>query len=91
MSLRGLPAVDQLLQASAGLVSVYGRPLTLAALRTVLEQTRGQILAGGQSLSQLQILAKAELYCIEWTQPSLKPVINATGVILHTNLGRAPL
>jgi L-seryl-tRNA(Ser) seleniumtransferase len=38
-----------------------------------------------------QILAQAESHLIAWTRPSLVPVINATGVILHTNLGRAPL
>ena len=37
------------------------------------------------------ILARAESHLIAWTAPTLLPVINATGVILHTNLGRAPL
>lgn len=91
MSLRDLPAVDQLLRAGEALVVAYGRPLTLAALRFALDETRAEIRAGGDALSQEKILANAEIHLIEWTRATLEPVINATGVILHTNLGRSPL
>jgi L-seryl-tRNA(Ser) seleniumtransferase len=91
MSLRSLPSVDQLLQASGELVSTYGRPLTLTALRTVLDEIRVDVRAGSETPSNEQVLARAESHLINWTKPTLQPVINATGVILHTNLGRAPL
>lgn len=46
---------------------------------------------GVESLSSEEILSRAASRLADWTRPSLGPVINATGVILHTNLGRAPL
>lgn len=91
MSLRSLPSVDQLLQASGGLISAYGRPLTLTALRTTLDEIRADVRAGSATPSNEQILVRAESHLSHWTKPTLQPVINATGVILHTNLGRAPL
>ena len=53
--------------------------------RTVLARRREELLAGDSADSDLVALAEDLL------QPSLRPVVNATGVILHTNLGRAPL
>lgn len=91
MSLRSLPSIDSLLQGSDGLISAYGRPLTLTALRTTLDEIRVDVRTGGEAPSNEQILARAETRLIAWTKPTLQPVINATGVILHTNLGRAPL
>ena len=91
MSLRSLPSVDQLLQACDGLISAYGRPLVLTAIRTVLDEIRSDVRAGGTAPSNERILVRAESHLIAWTKPTLQPVINATGVILHTNLGRAPL
>jgi len=91
MSLRNLPSVDQLLQACGELISAYGRPLTLTALRAALDEIRVDVRAGNETPSNEQILARAESHLIAWTKPTLRPVINATGVILHTNLGRAPL
>lgn len=71
----------------------FGRPLTLDALRLTLDETRARLKhdGGSVSLSFDSILASAESHLAAWTRPSLAPVINATGVILHTNLGRAPL
>jgi len=91
MSLRSLPSVDQLLQLSTGLISSFGRPLTLAALRAVLDQVRVEVRSGDGVPSNEQILTRAESRLTGWTNPTLQLVINATGVILHTNLGRAPL
>jgi L-seryl-tRNA(Ser) seleniumtransferase len=91
MSLRSLPSVDQLLQACDGLISAYGRPLVLIAIRTVMDEIRVDVRAGGAAPSNERILVRAESHLIAWTKPTLQPVINATGVILHTNLGRAPL
>lgn len=92
-SLRDLPSVEQLLQRSNELIRQHGRPLTLDALRLSLEEARARFMANPEAglLSTEMILAKAESHITEWTAPTLRPVINATGVILHTNLGRAPL
>lgn len=92
--LRELPSVEQLLQTLhvADLTTRYGRPLTLDALRFSLDETRDSVRAGLTSLpSRDQLTARAESLLAEWTRPTLQPVINATGVILHTNLGRAPM
>ncbi|RLD07232.1 MAG: L-seryl-tRNA(Sec) selenium transferase [Chloroflexi bacterium] len=93
--LRTLPSVDKLLktQTSAELIAEYGRPLALDALRAVLNEIRAAYAADSTKpippAETLLSLAGSRLSA--WTQPTLYPVINATGVILHTNLGRAPL
>ncbi len=92
MSLRNLPSVDRLLLAASSFISSYGRPLTLKALRATLDEIRTEITAGQRAeTAQEDILQRAESLLKTWTQPTLLPVLNATGVILHTNLGRAPL
>jgi L-seryl-tRNA(Ser) seleniumtransferase len=94
-SLRDLPSIEKLLhdQRADHLINQYGRPLTLDALRSTLDETRARFKSDPQSeLPSINvILAQAESHLIEWTKSTLLPVINATGVILHTNLGRAPL
>ncbi len=77
---------------AADLTSSYGRPLTLQAVRVSLDETRAAVKSGADSLpGRDALIVRAEALLAEWTRPSLHPVINATGVILHTNLGRAPL
>ncbi len=92
-SLRDLPSVEALLKESEDLIAVYGRPLTLDALRAVLDDLRARfkIDPGIDLPSQANILSRTETRLISWTRPTLIPAINATGVIIHTNLGRAPL
>ncbi|HEY2981258.1 MAG TPA: L-seryl-tRNA(Sec) selenium transferase, partial [Anaerolineales bacterium] len=94
-TLRNLPSVEQLLQTqtAAELIAAHGRRLTLDALRIVLEDIRSRVKQEPPPIlpSNEEILARAESQLAEWTAPSLVPVINASGVILHTNLGRAPL
>ena len=92
-SLRDLPSVDQLLQQPpvAGWIAEYGRPQTLDALRQSLEGARDGFSHSSQ-VPAIQVLLNNALDLLrDWSIPSLRPVINATGVILHTNLGRAPL
>lgn len=94
VSLRALPSVDSLLQSDAGsrLTGEYGRPLTLQALRESLDDLREELLDGVlPAATSESILVRAEAQLAAWTRPALVRVINATGVILHTNLGRAPL
>jgi L-seryl-tRNA(Ser) seleniumtransferase len=92
-NLRELPSVDELLQNSEELIDAYGRPLTLDALRATLADIRDRFRQDLQTVlpSTDLILSQAEAYLSAWTAETLVPVINATGVILHTNLGRAPL
>lgn len=73
-------------------VSLYGRDLVVEALRAAQEALREALLRG-EAITDLEkaALAYAERHLAEVTQPTLRPVINATGVVLHTNLGRAPL
>lgn len=94
-TLRNLPSVEQMLQteAAAYLIARFGRTLTLDAIRFVLDDTRARFKSGlitALPLADL-ILARTESTLTVWTKPTLLPVINASGVILHTNLGRAPL
>ena len=92
-SLRNLPSVESLLQDAADLIDSYGRPLTLDALRSTLDDIRARFKTNPELAlpSDEEILSRAESRLSAWTQPTLIPVINATGVIIHTNLGRAPL
>ena len=92
-NLRSLPSVDQLLRtrAAAELVANYGRPLTLDAIRFVLEGMRSLVNSGDTVPDRENILDLVRDRLDSWLKPTLIPLINATGVILHTNLGRAPL
>jgi L-seryl-tRNA(Ser) seleniumtransferase len=91
--LSSIPSVDSILQhpLSNDLIKFAGRKLALNAIRASIEQAR-EILASGKPLPETKlIIQKAKELVQGWTNPSLIPVINASGVILHTNLGRAPL
>ena len=94
-TLRNLPSIEQLLQTetTAQLIAQFGRPLTLDALRQTLDDIRARFKRDPEiSLPSIElILSRAESTLTAWTESTLLPVINATGVILHTNLGRAPM
>jgi L-seryl-tRNA(Ser) seleniumtransferase len=92
-SLRDLPSIEELLEqpvVSPWIVE-FGRGLTLEALRFSLDQARAAFSQLNHVPSREVLLDQAHQTLQAWTIPSLQPVINATGVILHTNLGRAPL
>src|SRR6266699_7195707 len=91
--LRLLPSIDELLQSEAGqqLTLSYSRPLALRAVRASIAQARAAIRDGALCPSYEVLLATAEQMLAESQQPALRPVINATGVIINTNLGRSPL
>ncbi len=96
---RLLPSVDDLLHAPelAPLLTREGQPAVTEAIRTVLARLREEITAGRPAGAESVQLALTDLVGAISRQLrsamdfSLKPVINATGVILHTNLGRAPM
>jgi L-seryl-tRNA(Ser) seleniumtransferase len=93
--LSSLPSVERILQSHGGqgLSGKFGRHLTVEAVRVTLQDARGGLLADRSSAAPDldKIIAQAEARLSKWTRPSMVQVINATGVILHTNLGRAPL
>jgi L-seryl-tRNA(Ser) seleniumtransferase len=92
-SLRNLPSVEQILQSDpvSIYISTYGRPLVLEAIRLTLKKIRDNFSLQKNIPNQDEIIELVRFQLEGWTEPSLLPVINATGVILHTNLGRAPL
>ena len=81
MRLRGLPSVDELARA-------VDDPLAIDAARAVLARAREEIEEGFEPGDLIERV-RAEI--AETRRPALRPVLNATGVVLHTNLGRAPL
>jgi L-seryl-tRNA(Ser) seleniumtransferase len=80
--LRALPAVDRLAAALDGDATPAA---AIAAARAVLEQRRAELLAGATDDPDLVARVRARL------RPSPRRVLNGTGVVIHTNLGRAPL
>lgn len=93
-NLRQLPSIDRLLReyATAELLAAYGRDLTLDALRLTLDAYRSEIRGGSLEIPAAPIVVeRAGQWLASLLEPTLRPVINATGVIIHTNLGRAPL
>lgn len=90
--LRQLPSVDSLLGQADHLISQFGRDKTKKALQEALNTIRQQILGGATvDISPDAFIELAHIRLISQFLPTLRGVINATGVIIHTNLGRAPL
>jgi L-seryl-tRNA(Ser) seleniumtransferase len=92
--LRKIPSVDQLAVSPAGeaLVKEYGREPMVDAVREQLEAVRARLKAGGEaSVEPADVLAGALERLKSKRAPKLARAINATGVILHTGLGRAVL
>ena len=91
---KDLPAVDQLLRAAAPLVAEHGHTLVAAEARTLLDALRARALAGTLDAAALQPPAlQAALAAGVQAQlaPKLKRVLNLTGTVIHTNLGRSLL
>ncbi|MGA9389236.1 MAG: L-seryl-tRNA(Sec) selenium transferase [Candidatus Sulfotelmatobacter sp.] len=95
---RRLPSVDDVMRGSAvsPLAAVYGHEPVVEALRAILAQLRKEITSGPLDEDTLAVALAGLPEAVETQLRGgfsccLRPVINATGVILHTNLGRAPL
>ncbi|HEY3244739.1 MAG TPA: L-seryl-tRNA(Sec) selenium transferase [Phycisphaerae bacterium] len=92
--LRALPAVNELLNNDEvrSWISAASRTLVVSSIQDAIQRTRRQILAGNcVSTDPADILLLAEEILASGTTPALRRVINATGIVLHTGLGRAPL
>jgi L-seryl-tRNA(Ser) seleniumtransferase len=94
--LRRIPSVDELLSRPrvAAFAARMDRDLLVTVLRDVLGELRARIAGATVTVTSLDVVSIEELIAAEADRilhPSLQAVINATGVILHTNLGRAPL
>ena len=90
---RHLPSVDKILgdERLKPLLDSFPHDLVVNLVRQRLEDARHAITAGKPAPSLDDVIAAVRRQIDTMEQPTLKPVINATGVILHTNLGRAPL
>ena len=92
--LRQIPKVDELLKdpAALALLDFYPRSVVVEAIRSTLDQLRQQILAGiVQEISQTLLFEQIQGLITVQAQRRLKRVINGTGIIVHTNLGRSNL
>jgi L-seryl-tRNA(Ser) seleniumtransferase len=93
---RRLPGVDVLLESDPfrSLLCNHPRRRVVAAARDVLDLARRRLQEDASALVSVEFVDLAQMavgLLEDWAHPSLRRVINATGVVLHTNLGRAPL
>jgi L-seryl-tRNA(Ser) seleniumtransferase len=86
-SLRRLPAVERV----AGRLTGVPHTVAVSAAQAVIDVWRERLRAGAEAFDAEQLYAEAAARAAEMLRPSLRHVVNATGVIVHTNLGRAPL
>ena len=95
--LQHLPAVDQVLglESTQDLLGHYRRDYVVDRIRQVLGEVRAAVLEADENLGRGELLRRVEEQLAraveQHERPSLRRAINATGVILHTGLGRAPL
>ncbi|NOY39888.1 MAG: L-seryl-tRNA(Sec) selenium transferase [Nitrospirae bacterium] len=92
--LRKLPSVDEVLKSPYGIkwLKAYPRRYILQAIRNIIAFKRTEILEGFIPDVSLNAISRdIEIKIEKLVERRLRPVINATGVVIHTNLGRAPL
>src|SRR5437667_11902908 len=97
--LRRIPSIDRLLadDQAAGLLARFPRPRVVEALRAVTEEWRAALLSGdgrawpaeAEDAAPAVLWGRVERWLEAGEEPSLRSAINATGVVLHTGLGRA--
>ena len=93
MELRNLPSVESVLSSRRvrALAQEYARDWITTLVRQRIEEARGAVRDGSPAPTAEDIAESVTERIVVLGQPSPRPVINATGVIIHTNLGRAPL
>jgi L-seryl-tRNA(Ser) seleniumtransferase len=89
-----LPSVDEILRCNKGIqwLKVYPRRYVIQAIRDAIDTRRREILKGLTSdISEESMMAEIEITMEKLSSYSLRPLINATGIVIHTNLGRSLL
>lgn len=91
--LRKIPGIDKLIKIPeiVGLEKCHGNELVRFCLREVIDHIRLSVLSGGKAPESEEIIVLVRDRIEALVNSTLKPVINATGIVLHTNLARAPL
>src|SRR5215831_7192209 len=94
-ALRQIPPVNDVLRELTEFENILSEPFAEEIIETVFSEVRRELAESGNGTSRIEltkrIAAEIALRLHESLQPSLRPVINASGVVLHTNLGRAVL
>lgn len=91
--LRQIPSVEKILESPElqSEIDEFSHPLVAAAVKQAVEMIRDEVKKGKEPISSVGIVKMVKDIIAEQTSAALKPVINAAGVVLHTNLGRAPM
>jgi len=94
--LRNIPSVNELLESPPlrGLVDKISHNLVVSTVRTVLDEVRAEVQTAAAEMTFPSVSDLADRIAkqiMRHESPSLRPVINATGILLHTGLGRSPL
>ena len=94
-SLASLPSVERLLRSQEAdrLIAEFGRPAVVSKIRRVLDDLRATLSAHSESenVTESSIMESVSAQIQRDSLPSIRPVFNLTGTVLHTNLGRAAL
>ena len=88
---RALPSVDRLLQQTrvVELIAQYGRPLVVETIRAVIDAQRAAMAQNAEPADEATLIERCAENLATAMRPSMRPVFNLTGTVLHTNLGRA--
>ncbi|MGB7061731.1 MAG: L-seryl-tRNA(Sec) selenium transferase [Candidatus Zixiibacteriota bacterium] len=91
--LRQIPSVEKILESPElqSEIREFSHSLVAAAVKQVVEVLRDEVKKGKEPISSGEIVKMVKNIIAQQTSAALKPVINAAGVVLHTNLGRAPM
>ncbi len=91
--LRKLPAVEKVLSDPnlKAVIERYSQPIVAEAVRSVVDELRAEVTGGAKTPALKSVVERVKSDIAEEWPGFLEPVINATGIILHTNIGRAPL
>ncbi|MFC1770320.1 L-seryl-tRNA(Sec) selenium transferase [Candidatus Margulisiibacteriota bacterium] len=91
--MRKLPGVDTLLTETPikDLIQKFSQELVVYSIRSILDKARADIQKNNKNPDKNELISQIKDLISALTKPALKPMINATGVVIHTNLGRAPL